>query len=71
MTVGELRDLLDGLCEEGRYGEEVMIVIQPHHYPLLYTLDKVVIHPEEPDKVLLVEGSQVGYGPRIDEAQEL
>ena len=64
MTVGRLRDIIDGLADD----IEVQIQHQPHH-PLKSSVGRVVLRSDcigldgdEEDILYISEGGQIGYG---------
>ena len=67
MTVGELKEMLEGLDDD----MEVRLAMQPS-WPFEYSIDSVEVIDNDPDGlddepiegiVYLVEGSQLGYLP--------
>ena len=67
LTVEDLFEMMEYLMEKGRCDEVVRFLSQPS-WPFYYTISAV---GEYDGNILLVEGSQDGYGCRFDDVEDI
>ena len=62
MTVQDIRSALDDFADD----QEVRLLSQPYRHPLAYGIAEVTGHEEDGEEIVyIVEGEQIGYGPRL------
>lgn len=69
MSVYDLHSILEELIENGEGEKEVLFLAQPS-WPFVYSIKGVGTHPSQENKILLVEGWQLKYGPKHEEVEE-